>query len=364
MPSNQYLNYMAVQAQWDLESSSNSVLSVAKGIFQAATSDNVQPIAILACERFGSTVAMCQETCRKIETAVIPTPKPATIRFLQATVGYATDDSVTHLSKTLAGVQFLGLASAITNTVDHFIGARALQDMLTSSAVDKTLIPTTRQLKDLLSSLEARCHKARFADSVVGWQVFLSQSIRDQGEYRRSSAGEHHPAAKGIENLVDVFRQLSRIGPSSVVKATIRTANCVSWTVAFTKWCLGIPPSVYLDNGVPVFEQPESKVAIIVCSDSGDVSSFEVTIHHDTPSLSELLVSEDGTKWNGMVSISHFGQYMLQDQGPQESFAFRTMVQALSYVLRQVIGQNPVRNYEASPLLRFRDDRAVLATLS
>jgi len=49
---------MSVQAQWNLDQTMGLALSVARGIFQAATNDNVQPLAILACENFGNTIAM------------------------------------------------------------------------------------------------------------------------------------------------------------------------------------------------------------------------------------------------------------------------------------------------------------------
>lgn len=63
---------MAVQLQWRLDSSANSALSVARSIFQAALNDNVQQLAILACERFGNTIAMCPETCKKIDLLDVP----------------------------------------------------------------------------------------------------------------------------------------------------------------------------------------------------------------------------------------------------------------------------------------------------
>lgn len=54
----------------------------------AATSDNVQVLAIIACERFGNTLAICPETCHKIETVVLPTPQPAPVAFLRGVVGF------------------------------------------------------------------------------------------------------------------------------------------------------------------------------------------------------------------------------------------------------------------------------------
>lgn len=80
---------MTLQAQWGLEKTADSAISISRGLLQAATSDNVQPLAIMACERFGNTLAMCPETCRKVEKTVLPTPPHAVLKFLQGTVGYS-----------------------------------------------------------------------------------------------------------------------------------------------------------------------------------------------------------------------------------------------------------------------------------
>ncbi|KAJ3522047.1 hypothetical protein NM208_g13025 [Fusarium decemcellulare] len=77
--------------QWSLDNSAQSVVSVAKGALQAATSDNVQLLAILSCERFGNTIAMSPDTRRKMEHSVVPTPPPAVLGFLQATVGHSPE---------------------------------------------------------------------------------------------------------------------------------------------------------------------------------------------------------------------------------------------------------------------------------
>jgi hypothetical protein len=179
---------MAVQTQWNLDSTSDSALSVARGIFRAATSDNVQPLAILACERFGNTIAISQQTCRKMETDVVPTPAPATIQFLKATVGYSAEDCATHFSKSQAGIQFLGLVAAMVTTMGEFVGGAALHEMLMSSAADKTLLPTTRQLKDMLASLKHRCQLSGFANHVLGWEVFFGKALSEMAGYISWSA--------------------------------------------------------------------------------------------------------------------------------------------------------------------------------
>lgn len=48
-----------VSVQWALNETSDSAIKVARGVLQAATNDNVQPLALLAAEAFGSTLAIC-----------------------------------------------------------------------------------------------------------------------------------------------------------------------------------------------------------------------------------------------------------------------------------------------------------------
>jgi hypothetical protein len=164
---------MSVQAQWSLDQSTQSAVSIARGIVQAATTDNVQVLAILACERFGATLAISPETRLKIERDVVPTPEPAVLSFLKVTVGYLSSDCVSQLGKSLAGVQFLALATALLTTMDHFSTASTIQAMVVDTAADKVLVPTVRQIKDLLESIEPKCLRSSFANDVAGWQIML-----------------------------------------------------------------------------------------------------------------------------------------------------------------------------------------------
>jgi hypothetical protein len=367
-----------VQTQWDLASTSDSLVSVAKGLLQAATSDNVQPLAILACERFGNTIAMSQETCYKMETVVLHTPKPAAVKFLRAAVGYSAGDCATQLGKSLAGVQFLGLAAAMVTTMGSFASGTALQRMLKSSVADKTLLPTVKQLKDLLASLENRCQLSGFVDSVIGWQMLLSQieSVKDD-DYKNWTRGSQHPPLKGVEDLVDVFRQLFRLGESSVVKATVKTQHCVPCIVAFTKWCLGIPPSVFLENGTPVLEQLGSRVTVIACPDKSKTETFEIGIQHTISRLDELLVSDGGQKWAGMASIDKYWQWRLRQLNLDSGFVLSVLEQVLPYAITQVVN-NPMHSYGfgrtefadetgdfiGMRFIPFQDDHAITTMLS
>ncbi|KAH7173091.1 hypothetical protein DER46DRAFT_657754 [Fusarium sp. MPI-SDFR-AT-0072] len=145
---------MAVTAQWSLDSTVSVALSISRGISRVATSNNIQLLALLTSEKFGATIPICHETCRKIETDVLPTNPPATIGFLKNSVGYSHNYNATQLGKSASDIQFLGSVAALVTTVGPFEAASALYVMQQNAAPDKTLLATTKQLSALLSALE------------------------------------------------------------------------------------------------------------------------------------------------------------------------------------------------------------------
>ena len=218
-----------IQVQWSLNETSQSVFSVLRGVLAAATSDNVQVLAILACERFGNTIAISNETASKVEYTVVPSPEPAPVRFLKGFVGYFPDDCATQLGSSSAGIRFLGLAAAIVTTIGPFNSAKALDIMLRRSTTD-SLLPTVRQLNELLGSLEARSYRCGFADLVVGWQIVLRREILPSisSEEARQILDQNSlrvPSLETIASLVDAFRQVARIGSSTVIGATIKVSE-------------------------------------------------------------------------------------------------------------------------------------------
>lgn len=128
-----------LQMQWDLTRTGDSTVSFARGFIRASTSDNVQPLALLACEKFGATLAICPDTRRNVEYHILKAQsRPATIvSFLGATIGYSTDDCGTYLAQSLAGIQFLALAATLVPGLIVFEGGQVLAKMLEASASDK-----------------------------------------------------------------------------------------------------------------------------------------------------------------------------------------------------------------------------------
>ena len=306
---------------------------------RAATSDNVQPLAILACEKFGATIAMCSETSKKIEDLIIKVSGPTYVRFINAQIGYSAKDSATQLSRSLAGIYFLGLAAALVTSVGTFEGADALSVMLMDSSSDKTLLPTARQLKDLLAVMEHRVIRSGFTDIWVGYHTLVSNSLRGyeqtQGERPENYADiMQTPGTAGISKLVEAFRQLNRLG--DVTDVTIRTTCCAPWVMAFTRWCLGIPPSTYLPWGEALLDEPTSRTAVFI-DNNEKASCFEITVQRSIKNPTVLLnVQVPSKNPSGMVTLESYGQLKCQEIGGEGSLAYRAMSQALPYALKQV----------------------------
>jgi hypothetical protein len=315
-----------VQAQWSLDSTTHSALSVARGVVVAATNDNVQILAIVACERFGNTLAICPDTCHKVEAVILPTPQPAPLAFLRGVVGFSSNDCASQLGKSAAGVRFLGLASALITTLDPFVAANGLDMMLRKSTTDLTLIPTVRQLKDLLKSLQSRSYKCGFADDIVGWRTLLYNEALSRLSVPRTSHLTKHgkrsaadslldeaPSSEMIDRLTDTFRQLCRIGDSMATKATIKVRSAAPWIIAFTKWSLGIPPSIYIEDFGLLLEQRHSQVDLIIALKAYDnAEPFEITIQHGLLNLRDLTAPTSSESWQGMVSAESYGTWLLQ----------------------------------------------------
>lgn len=159
-----------VAASWAIAQTVDGALKMSRDAVIAASSDNVQPLALLACEKFGATLAVSTLTRRKIETMIRQQTATPVTKYLLAKIGYAKGGSIDVLAKSSEGLRFLSLASALISTCTTFDAATALEKMVKATAEDKELSPTAYQLKDLLEVLEPSLNKARFLDEVVGFQ--------------------------------------------------------------------------------------------------------------------------------------------------------------------------------------------------
>ncbi|VBB84388.1 Putative protein of unknown function [Podospora comata] len=260
---------MSISPQRSLDTTAQSGITIARGVLQAETSDNIQPLAILACERFGNIIAVSIETRRKMEHGVVPIPPPAVLSFLQVTVGFAANDSVARFGRSLAGLHFLGLICSLVSVMDTFNSGLAVHAMLEESAADKTLLPT------------------------------------------------------------------------EVTRIVIETSTSfAAWTAAFTKWCLGIPPSIAHADGTVGLDQPGSIVVINIIQKghARDISTFKVITHSSIGTLSELVAGPGSSPpIFGMVRLSTYGNLLLNKLGLNHGHAKQAMEKAIPYALRQVL---------------------------
>lgn len=269
----------------------------------------------------------------------LESPSQPPIHFLRASVGFTTRDCATQLSKSQAGVRFFGLAAALVASLGPFEGGNALEQILNSSASDKTLLSTARQLMFLLETLEPRLGHSGFADSLAGWVILLCNSSLITQEHRKSwKIATSFPKPKGVDGLVNAFRQIARIGDSDVIRVSIKATRCTPWVVAFTKWCLGAPPSIFLDDGTIILQQPGTQVEVLASLDDENCPGIEVSIYRALGAPSDLVSALSGSEaWTGMVSIKTYGQWMLHNFEFAEGPANQAFMQALPYALKKVV---------------------------
>ena len=216
--------------------------------------------------------------------------------------------------------------------------------MLTTSASDKTLLPTARQLKDLLGVMEHRVNRSGFTEIWLGYELLLFGSIGVVNEHGHNLSGGsrkrprtwpdfmRRPASSGTSKLIDAFRELHRLGAATAI--TIRATFCAAWVMAFTRWYLKIPPYTYLLNGRILLNQPASKVTLFTSNDA-EAPILEITVQRSIGSPAGLVRSEvSPRRFSGMVTVECFSRMMWQEIGGDLN-GYRAMCQALPYALEQ-----------------------------
>jgi hypothetical protein len=157
------------------------------------------------------------------------------------------------------------------------------------------------------------------------------------------------PSTEMAEDLIDVFRQLHRIGDSAATTATIRAKSAAPWIIAVTGWCLGIPPSIYMETDVQLVKQPRSRVDIIIgLKVSSEEAFFEITVRHDHGHPYKFVIPTTNESWRGMVSIEAYGTWLLQTWDNNEEHTmegYEALCEAIDYSILpavSLINNSPV----------------------
>ncbi|SPJ78063.1 uncharacterized protein FTOL_06452 [Fusarium torulosum] len=338
------MSLSSIQAKWKINKSDQELL--AKQVLVVAARDNVQAVALIACQQFGSTIYICDETTSKVATDIVATPQPDTILFLKASVGYRSFDSTTWLGESVEGLRFLGLAAALIPSLDLIDGAKVLNTMLRSSASDQMLLPTVRQLKDLLGSLQPRSYRARFSDSVVEWQIKLQKEALphicvDEGRSGDSSSFlfRSAPSPEMVAELVHIFRQASK-GDFTFTGVTIKAGAAAAWVAAFIEWCSGLPPSIYMEDNQELLEQPDSLIRLVVPKTlKGLQEGLGINVHDSLGHPDESFVAPaSSTSFSGMATIENYGKWLLESFGLKGA-SLEALHEALNYAIPQAVAK-------------------------
>ena len=220
---------MALSATWNLDrtgTTANELFGVGKAIFQTAYRDNVQPFALHACEKFGSTIAMSVEARDKITREVSTTIQPRTFGFVKSILGPAGGESLHALSLSIAGQNFLGLATGLISVMGTFEAAAAVEHMMIDTAGDLMEVPGQLYIRQILDVLEPRLNRLEFLDRCHEWSKTLRLAI---------GIGSQYPNSDGIGQLVSAFRSIGRIGENDIDRVVISTTACSAWVATFTE---------------------------------------------------------------------------------------------------------------------------------
>ena len=321
-----------VSLLWALAQTTADVLGVSRGILEAATTDNVQALALLACEAFGATLPMSTESKSKAHLLCSRDHTSSTLNFLKAKIGYSRGDSGWQLARSDAGLRFLGLAACMLSQ-DHWISAEMLRGLITETAEDRKLVPTAHQIKSLLGVLEYRLAKAGFADNVLGWGLWLDEILGKQ------TISVSHPSPAVFSKMITSISTLARLGEDTgkyhFLRLRIPHAQA-AWTIAFLKWCLGSPPTVVKENGTMLLSQTDCQAYVYPLADVKN-DDVELSIWDEVGSMKQLFKGlRDGLgSIQGMISVRRFAEKLLQRTGATGSVQQRAALEMLPYACHE-----------------------------
>ncbi len=305
---------MSVQEHWDLGQTADSNICMPLGSFKAAKDNYVDHLAIVACQLFGNTLAICPETRRKVQNTVLPAPPPIALRLLQIKVGHSAHDCANYFGTSQAGLQFLSFATALIATMGAVESSKGIHRLLSDYEFDEALLPTPEQVEKLMVNLESRCHLSSFGNELVGWHDQLCDKINDNENHVVWSGGLSTPTLWALDHIVCAFKELSGVGDRGTIEVTFSVSSITSWLAAFTNWYFGSPPSIYKQDGTPVMVTPGSKVCICVLpkSDSGE-QQFEMTLHYSNDRPFSPLAISDRCRWSVMVDLRTYCKWLVRD---------------------------------------------------
>ena len=337
--------------QRPLDKSTEVTLSFLTDCVRAATQDDVQVSAIVACENFGTTLAISPDTRRKLETVFDAKSDTTIVKFLKCRIGYTGNETLHLFRQSIGGVNFLALIAALLGSMDNFTAALALERMMSESLPRKNgnlPLPTAYQLTRLIDVLEPKLVLVKFNEDVIRWKNRCTGDIRVPNAIRKElqDDGASLPTTESIQHIVNAFRKLARIGDAAADRVVITASACAPWIAAFSTWCLGVSPKVGIAEGNFLVGE-SSPVTLILSDGDGGPEVVEVRTLYTKDSYTDVLragiqESRDPLRSVGMISMAVHSSELLQELGFQrgieaeEPLAYRAVKYTLPIALYQV----------------------------
>ncbi|KAH6963313.1 hypothetical protein DER45DRAFT_591119 [Fusarium avenaceum] len=300
-----------------LDPSSRPSWDFIQRLFSTALHDNVQAQVIVTCWEVGARFAVAPETIRRVTQNMISTPDPVTIDWLKGSVGFFSKDCAVQLAVNEAEVRFLALAAALVTTIGPYSGSQVLDTELKRTPLKLT-------------------ETSRFS------------TLPDTGEKMSQKLLLGAPSPVAIAGLIDVFRQVARLGDSTVTRITLRIGGSVHWILDFVEWCLGVRASIYVEGRrESVLERENANLsvkAIILDGDNETQGSVVAIIHRQIEDITQLLGPTDQKPLRFMTATEGYVEWLLHDlslkrYGDPKSNErmMRTIAQAISWAIPQIL---------------------------
>ena len=228
-----------LQLQWNLDRTIDRGIDVAVDLIRVAHSDNVQLIALMACESFGATLPICRQTQSLIGDEYKIGTEPTVLQYIKALIVPAGGQTLRRLTSTMAGLNFLALATSLISVTSTADSASAIHRMIEESAGDKLLVPPEYHVRSILDVLEPRLNRIGFLDRCYATERWLRSVIDNH-------AGDSNeiPSETGVGSIVSVLRNLARLGDETIDRVVFKPNSCFAWLITFIKWCLGTSSSI------------------------------------------------------------------------------------------------------------------------
>ena len=344
------------QSVWALSETAGGVLTVSKGLLEAASSDNVQPLALLSTEAFGTVLPISPETRTKIETLANRGYTSHVLNFVKATVGYKKNDCVWQLAQSDGGIRFLCFAATLY-TMGNSEAALRLDQLLQKTQKGAMRRPTLHHLQALIDVLEPKLKISDFAAGIAAdeqWFRSVMNALPDTVRKTLSFDVAQVPPERAFIELILAMSESSRVGEESDLMVKVRPYH-LPWLLAFLKWSLGGSPRIILPDGKSLIDADGSTVILQLLQkpkaprpgnkrsyqqiSEENSKEFQVSLFRRVGGFSHLVfenvTGSPGRAWGGLLGVRDWITYKLESMF--EKFPQLSADQGLAFSVGQAL---------------------------